>query len=108
MEFLVLSLGNTSGLRAVTSAGQSITLGGGEGEQVRIVNTGPNSVAVSASVGAGTAVFPTDAATSNGKGQVVPNGAVEIFTLPAGTDTLNFICLATQTATVFVGRGKGA
>ena len=108
MDFLCFSLGVTSGARAVTAVSSSITLGGGEGSQVRLANLGPSPVAVFASLGAGTAVFPVDAATCNGKGQVMLSGAVESFTIPAGTDTLNFICAAAQTATMFVGRGKGS
>lgn len=107
MDFSVFTLGVTSGCLAVTAVSGPIALGGGEGEQVRIVNAGANPVAVLASIGTVAAIFPTTAATSNGKGQVMAAGSTEIFTIPAGADTLNFICGAALTSTVFVGRGKG-
>ena len=107
MDVLCFSLQPTSGLRAVTAASASIALGGGEGEQVRIVNLGANPVAILASQGAATAIFPTDAATSNGKGAVLAAGSTETFTLPHAADTLSFICAAGLTSTVSCSRGKG-
>lgn len=107
MDFLCFTLGVTSGARAVTSAGQAIAMPGGDGDQLRVVNIGPNPVAVRAQVGSTAAAFPTDAATCNGQGVVLPSGGVETFTIPQGADTINAICAAAQTATIFVSRGKG-
>jgi hypothetical protein len=106
VEFLCFSLGGTSGARAITSAGQHITVPGGEGEQVRIYNSGPNAVAALSGAGSQTAIFPTDAATPNGSGAVIGAGGVEIFTCQAAD--IHFITLAGQTATVYFSRGKGA
>jgi hypothetical protein len=108
MDFLCFSLNVTSGARAITSASTSISIPGGDGEQVRVYNAGPNLIAVMCSVGAGTAIFPTDNATPNGKGCVIPVGGVETFSLIAGADTLSAICPAAGTATMYVSRGKGA
>src|SRR4051812_37675571 len=106
MDFLVFNLSaQSSGARAITSAGQRITLPGGEGEQVRIYNSGPNDVCALSGTGAQVAAFPTDAATPNGAGVVIAAGNTEVFSC-ANSD-VHFICKATQTATVFVSRGKG-
>lgn len=107
MDFMVFNLSaQTSGSRAITSAGQRLTLPGGEGEQIRIFNSGPNAVCGLAGAGAQVAVFPTDAATPNGAGTVIGAGMAETFSCSA-TD-IHFITLAGQTATVFLTRGKGA
>lgn len=104
---LPFSLNITSGARAVTAANTNATIPGGEGEQLRVYNAGPNLVAIFASNGAGVAVFPTDNATPNGKGAVIAVGGVELFSLPNGADTLNAICPAAGTATIYYSRGKG-
>ena len=96
-----------SGARAIDSTGQRLTLPGGQGDQIRIFNIGPNAVCVLHGAGAQTAVFPTDSATPNGKGVVIGVGSTEVFTVPGPVD-LHSICLAAQTATIYVSRGQGA
>ena len=107
MDFLCATFGLTSGLRAVTAAGQLVTGLGGEGDQVYINNLGPNKVFVLDGDGTQLAVAPTDNATPNGKGIAVPSG-VQVFTLRQGASSLHFICSAAETATVCYSRVKGA
>lgn len=104
---LPYSLNITSGARAITAANTTATIPGGEGEQFRVYNAGPNLVSIYCSLGAGVAAFPTDSAIPNGKGAVIPVGGVELFTIPNGADTLNAICPAAGTATIYYSRGKG-
>ena len=107
MEHSPYSLNITSGSRAVTAANTTASIPGGEGDQIRFYNAGPNLVAVTVTNGANTAIFPTDSSSPNGKGMVIPVGGVEIFSIVAGADTLNMICPAAGTATVYYSRGKG-
>lgn len=107
MDFLCFSLNATSGAKALTSSSSSATLPGGEGEQIRVFNLGPNKAAVLVTLGAATAVMPTDNATANGKGVVIPAGGVETFTI-GNADTISGICASTETATIYFSRGKGA
>jgi hypothetical protein len=107
MEHSPFSLNITSAAKAITATSTNAVIPGGEGEQLRVYNVGPNLVSVYASRGNGTAVFPTDNATPNGTGVVIPVGGVEIVTMPFGADTLNAICPAAGTATIYLSRGKG-
>lgn len=109
MDFLCFTLSGSCGLRAITNVNTRITLSGGEGEQVRIANFGPDPVCVVSGVTTPTAAFPTDAATSNGAGVVILSGGTETFSLPAAHDTIAGITsTAGKAATIFVSRGKGA
>ena len=106
MELTPFTISNTSGARAITSAGQYLAIGGGAGDQVRIYNAGPNPVAALCGLGSQTAIFPTDSATANGAGVVIAPGATEVFSMCQG-GSMHFICAATQTATVYASRGLG-
>lgn len=108
MDFLIANISNTSGARAIDSTGERLTLPGGEGDQCRIFNIGPNAVCILDGDGTQSAAFPTSNATPNGKGTVLASGATEVFTLKASATDLHAICLAGQTATIYVGRNKGA
>lgn len=107
MEFAPIGISNTSGMRAITSAGQYLNVGGGQGDQMRIYNFGPNKVCILDGDGTQTAAMPTDSATANGKGSVIAAGATEIFSMKAGWTNIHAICAATETATIFAGRGNG-
>lgn len=109
MDFLCFTLQPTSGARAVTATSGTTTMPGGEGEQLRVHNASASAspVAVFVGLGANAAVFPTDNATPNGKGQVIPVGGVEVFTIPQGADSIYAICPSAGTATIYFGRGKG-
>jgi hypothetical protein len=80
---------------------------GGENSQIRIYNAGPNKVCVRSSDGSTAAVMPTDSATPNGVGTVIPPNGVEPFTLPAGASSLHGICAAGETATIYFSVGLG-
>jgi len=97
----------------VTAAASSGVIPGGEGEQLRIYNAGPNLVAVTTSTGVGTGtsipVFPVAGASPspvNGVGSVIAVGATEVFSTKT-CDTINAICPATGTAVLYYSRGKG-
>lgn len=106
MELSPFNLSATSGARAIDSTGQRMTLPGGQGNQIRVYNFGPNLVAILAGPGTQTASIPTDSATPNGKGCVVAVGATEVFSITDTTD-IHAICAVTQTATIYVSRGMG-
>lgn len=106
-EVLPYSLNVTSAAKAITATSTTAAIPGGEGEQLRVHNFGPNLVSVFTGTGANTAVFPTDNVTPNGTGIVIPVGGVEIVTMRAGSDSLYAICPAAGTATIYFSRGKG-
>lgn len=101
-----INIPQTSGCRNIDSTGEYLAVGGGHGNQTRIYNSGPNAVCVLSGTGAQLAIFPTDNATANGSGVVIPAGNTEVFTMQPG-GSLHFICLAGQTATVYASRGLG-
>ena len=112
-EVLPLTLQNSSGAMAVTAVASSAVLPGGEQDQLRIYNVGPNMVSVTVSNAAmdaqSTPVFPTAVtypAATNGVGTVIAVGATEVFTVKS-CGQLNAICPAAGTAVLYFGRGKG-
>ena len=107
MELQPFNLSNKSGARAIDSTGQRLTIPGGIGDQIRILNLGPNIVCVMAGSGSQTAVMPTDNATPNGSGLVIAVGSTEVFSIGSSVD-IHAICAAAATATIYVSRGSGA
>lgn len=102
----IFNVSNTGGRRAVTSAGQRLALGGGGGDQIRVYNKGPDDVCLLVGDGTQSAVFPTDAATSNGAGLVMGPG-VEVFSIQNASVDVHAICDTGGTATIYVSRGNG-
>lgn len=107
MDFPIATLSLTSGARLIDSTGERLTYPGGEGDQIRIANAGPDHVCVLGGAGAQLAVFPTSNATPNGAGTVILAGSTEVFTAQGITD-IHAITLSGKTATIFMSRVKGA
>jgi len=95
------------GLRAVTEAGQRLTMPGGENANVRISNMGSSPCAILPGAGAQLAVYPTDSATPNGAGLVLPPGNTEIFSLPASVVDIHAICAAGGSTDITWSIGAG-
>lgn len=96
-----------SGARIIDSTGERMTIPGGQGNQIRILNLGPNIVCVLHGDGTQSAVMPTDNATPNGSGTVIGIGSTEVFSVGSATD-IHAICAAAGAATIYVSRGQGA
>jgi|SRR5215217_6040844 len=112
-EVLPITLANSSGSMGVTATASSGLIPGGEGDQIRIYNAGPNLVAVTTSNGVGITtsipIFPVAGASPspvNGVGSVIAVGATEVFSIKS-CDTINAICPTAGTAVLYYSRGKG-
>lgn len=94
----------------VTATTGSISLPGGPGNTIEVINVGNATtlldyVFIVVGTGAQTAAIPASGAA--GAGIAVAPGEVKRFKVPQGSDTLAAITAATKTATIFVSRGLG-
>lgn len=89
-----------------TAASASASLPGGPGNAVYIYNFGPNLASVVIGTGAQTATI-SGASGTPAAGFVVPPSRSVCISIPAGADNIAGICLATQTAQLWINRGVG-